>query len=456
LLLALVGCGGDDGTCDPVQQTGCSDGKVCENVSGGSPTCFAPVAIEGKVFDLSNQSAIENARVVAVDVNGAAVSNVVLSKSDGTYKLPIPTDRNADGTPVSLMGNVTLRADAVSYDSFPGTVRQPLPIDMATATDVNGTLTVKSALTDIGMFKLTDTSGIGRIEGKVELPEGATGIVVVAESNNVGYPTIAARNGEYAILNLPAGDYSVNAYSVDHNYTAGTATVNANTVKLDLELSADAASDVSGNIEIVDGGGATATSIVLFLESTYDTTTGRGVTVPGLRAPRTGVPDVTGAFTVTGVPAGKYVVVAAFENDGLVRDPDLCIAGTEDTHIDVAAATPLAIPTSFKITGALAVMDPGAMGAQMVTGTPTFKWVDDASEDQYLLELFDAYGQPVWMNTMAGVNSGTASMVYSGPALSAGMYYQFRVTSSAQNGGTTSPRCALSRTEDLKGVFYLP
>lgn len=449
LLLALVGCSDDNGTCDPVQQTGCNDGKVCENVSGGSPTCFAPVAIEGKVFDLSNQSAIENARVVAVDVNGAAVSNVVLSKSDGTYKLPIPTDRNADGTPVSLMGNVTLRADAATYDSFPGTVRQPLPIDMATATSVNGTLTVKSALTDIGMFKLTDGGGVGRIEGKVDLPEGATGIVVVAESNNVGYPTIAARNGEYAILNLPAGDYAVNAYSVDHNYTPGTATVNANTVKLDLKLSGDAPSDVTGQVSIVNGGGASATSIVLFLESTYDPSTGRGVTVPGLRAPRSGAPDVTGAFTIAGVPAGKYVVVAAFENDGLVRDPDLCISGTADTHIDVAAATPLTIPTTFKITGALAVMDPGAMGAQMVTGTPTFKWVDDSGEDQYQLDLFDAYGQSVWMTTIPGVSSGTPTLPYAGPALQAGMYYQFRVTSLK---GT----CALSRTEDLKGVFYLP
>jgi hypothetical protein len=455
LLVALVGCGSDD-PCDPNAQTGCDDGQVCENVSGGEPACFAPVAIEGRVFDLSSQAGIANARVVAVDVNGAAVSNVVTSKDDGTYKLPIPTDRNKDGTPVSLEGNLTLRADAQSYESFPGTVREPLPIDISTATKISDgdDLVVKSALTDIAMSKAADGGSAGRIEGTVEVPEGVTGIVVVAEANGTGYATIAARNGEYAILNVPAGSYTVTAYAVDHNYLGGSAEVANNTAKLDIKLSGDAASPINGQVSIVDGGGATATSIVLFIESTYDPLTGRGVTVPGLRAPRTGVPDVTGAFTMEGVPAGKYVIVAAFENDGLVRDPDLCQAGTDDVHIEVAANAPLAIPDAFKITGALRVIDPGAMGVQAVTtGVPTFSWADDSSEDQYLVELFDSYGERVWMKTMAGVSGGTPSMAYDGPALLSGMYYQFRTTSSRTSGST---RCNISRTEDLKGVFYLP
>jgi hypothetical protein len=416
---------------------------VCENVSGAQPACFAPIAVEGRVFDLNNQTGVASARVVAVDVNGAAVSNVVTSASDGKYKLPIPTDRNADGTPVSL-GTVTLRADAQGYDAFPGTVRQPLPIDMTAAVADGDGLTVKSTLTDIAMLAAADGGAAGRIEGKVELPDGSTGAVVVAEANGTGYPAIVARNGEYAILNVPAGSYTVNAYMTGHNYTVATADVAAATVKVDLKLAADEASAVSGLASIVNGGGATTTSVVLFIESTYDPATGRGVTVPGLRAG-----DVTTAFSIEGVPAGKYVVVAAFENDGLVRDPDLCIAGTDDVHIEVAAATPLAISDTFKITGALAVTDPGATTAQAVTGVPTFKWVDDSGESQYLVELFDAYGQRVWMKTMPGVSGGTPTMTYDGPALTSGMYYQFRVTSSSNNN------CALSRTEDLKGVFYM-
>jgi hypothetical protein len=452
--LLAVGCG-EDGPCDPIAQTGCEDGNVCENVVGKEPACFAPVAIEGRVFDLDDDSGIDGARVVAVDVNGAAVSNVVKSGEDGKYKLPIPTDRNPDGTPVALSGNVTLRADAQDYASFPGTVRQPLPIDIATATKTGSSYIVKSALTDIGM--LAGLSGqTGSITGTVERPDDITGVVVVAEKDGIGYAAIAARNGDYAILNLPPGAYNVTAYAIDHNFLGATADVTTKAVDIDIKLSADAPSPISGSVQFADAGGLTTTSIVLFIESTYDSGTGRGVTVPGLRAPRTGVPDVTGPFTMEGVPAGKYVVVAAFENDGLVRDPDLCIAGTDDVHIQVAANTPLAIAESFKVTGALAVMTPGAMSAELVTGTPTFQWVDDSAEDQYLVELFDSYGRQVWNKTINGVSGTNPSVPYDGPALTSGGYYQFRVTSSATGGGQNPTRCNRSRTEDLKGVFYTP
>jgi hypothetical protein len=47
-----------------------------------------------------------------------------------------------------------------------------------------------------------------------------------------------------------------------------------------------------------------------------------------------------------------------------------------------------ATPTSFKVTGALTVAEP-------VTGAPTFTWGDDSSEDQYLVEVFDSFGQRV-------------------------------------------------------------
>jgi hypothetical protein len=40
-----------------------------------------------------------------------------------------------------------------------------------------------------------------------------------------------------------------------------------------------------------------------------------------------------------GVPDGKYVALAAFENDGLVRDPDTSIGGTQIVHLTVSGAT---------------------------------------------------------------------------------------------------------------------
>ena len=84
----------------------------------------------------------------------------------------------------------------------------------------------------------------------------------------------------------------------------------------------------------------------------------------------------------------------------------------------------------------------------MTDPTPTFSWVDDSSEDQYDVFVFDSFGNEVWKTTIAGTSGSDPSVVYGGPALESGMYYQFKAVSSKSG-------CELSQTEDLKGVFYL-
>lgn len=435
-----------------MKRTGCDDGLVCEQVQGADPQCFAPVVLKGRVINLAANSGIGGARVVAVDVNGAAASGVAVTASDGSYTLEVPAARGEDGTPSAFP--VTMRADAQGYQSFPGTLRQPLPIDVAAAVDMDGQYVVQSSLTDVGLFPQQNAGG-GSIKGKAAVPDDGAGILVVAETGGNGSAVVAARDGDYQIFNLAPGHYTVTAYSVGHVYTAAEVDVSADTANLDLALSGDAAGTITGSVSIVNGGGGTATSVVAFVESTFDPVTGRGVPPPGLRAPSTGVPNVSGAFTIDGVPPGRYVLVAAFENDLLVRDPDHCIAGTADVHVEVAAGQTVAAPTTFKVTGALAINSPGAAAAEAVSRMPTLRWADDSSEDEYLVEVFDAFGQRIWMTTTPGVSGGAPSAAYAGPALVPGMYYQFRVTSSKATGGG-GQKCELSRTEDLKGVFYTP
>jgi len=443
--------GGDAGPCDPIAQAGYGDGKVCEQVSSSNtPACFAPVEIRGRVFDLADAHGVAGARVVVVDLSGTAVSSVAISGSDGTYTLLVPAQRSMDGTPTAF--SVSLRVDAAGYQEFPGTVRQALPLDVATAMADSAGFVLKSALTDIGLIAEPNASA-GSIHGKVAVPNDHAGALVVAETGGKGFARIVSRDGDYAIFNLAAAHYTVTAYSVGHVYTPKETDVAASDVTLDLALASDAPGSISGSVNFINASVLSNTSAVAFVESTFDMTTRRGIAPPGLRAPRTGPPTVTGAFTLDGVPPGRYVVVAAFENDGLVRDPDHCIAGTADVHVQVAAGQPIATPTAFKVTGALAVMSPGADIAEQVTGPPTFKWADDSGEDQYLVEVLDSFGQLIWINTMPGVSGGTPSMVYAGPALQPGMYYQWRVTSSKTGG---SGQCELSRSEDLRGVFYVP
>src|SRR5690606_22704327 len=110
------------------------------------------------------------------------------------------------------------------------------------------------------------------------------------------------------------------------------------------------------------------------------------------------------------------------------------------------------VAESFKVTQALAVAGPGAETPEETDAMPTLSWADDSSEDGYLLVVFDALGEIVWEEEVPGVSgSDFVEVPYGGPALKPGMYYQFRATSYREPGGE---RLLISRTEDLRGVFF--
>jgi hypothetical protein len=277
---------------------------VCEEVLGSEPACFAPVWVQGRVFDLATDLGIGGARVVAVDANGAARSTVVDSAPDGTYSLPVPAPRDAEGNP------------------------------------------------------------------------------------------------------LPASVIS-------------------------------------------------QTSVILVLESTFVEVMARGQMPPGLRAA-----PVTAGWSIEGVPPGRYVALAAFENDGLVRDPDTSIGGTMIVHFTVPeGGGTVELGEGFKVTGALEVISPGASALETITTpTPTFVWRDDASEDGYEIRVYDAFGRLVHEDTMVPRVTGRphVSYVWKGATLEPRMVYQFRAWSWRADA-RTGRRVLISATEDLHGTFmYAP
>jgi hypothetical protein len=212
---------------------------------------------------------------------------------------------------------------------------------------------------------------------------------------------------------------------------------------------------VEGSVMLVDASGGLATSVVLVPSSAYDPTLERGPVPYGLRAPAPPeAPSVSGAFAIEGVPAGRYHVLAAFENDQLVRDPDTSIAGTQIQQIEVVAGQAIELEASFKVTRALELVGPGADAPEEVDGTPVFAWADDASEDRYSLVVYDARGTEVWRDDALPrvTGGGTVEVPYAGPPLVSGMIHQLRVTSWSDGPmGST----ALTRTEDLRGVFVV-
>jgi hypothetical protein len=444
-VVAAAGACGDDGddgeggkaACLPAEQTGCVNGQVCEEVEGGEPACFDPVVIEGRVFDLVSSAGIAGARVVARDENQAAVSPVAKTDVNGAYQLQVPSKRDASGNPLSRP--FTLRADAKDYQGFPKPPRVALPLDVKDATGT-GTRVLKTPITDIGLLKLLDTAGLGSVSGSVET-ELPGGTLVVAG----GATGVADFDGTFTVFNVPAGAQTVAGYLQGVNLAPANATVTAgqDTPGVTLARIGDATAQVSGTVSFVNAsGGDDTTSVILVLEDTFDPDLIRGEAPPGLRAG-----GVSNAFSIPGVPDGRYVVLAAFENDGLVRDPDTSIGGTEIQHITVAGGN-VAIAEGFKITGALDVVSPGAETVEPVSGTPTFRWEDDSSEDEYHVVVYDALGTLIWETTgnFDPGGSAPAEVAYGGPPLTAGMIYQFRATSIKD--GTP-----ISSTEDLRGVF---
>jgi carboxypeptidase family protein len=407
---------------------------------GGGSSAPKPVLLEGHVLS-SSGAPIQGALVSAQDVNDAPVTATVITDVNGAYTLDVSSARNT---------SVKLRASASGFAAFPSGILRSLPIDLSGAVSSGNDLVVSGPETQITLEPLQNASGLGSLSGRV----AGSGVLVVAEGPSV-QSAISDLDSAYVIFNLPPGDYQVHGYAAGSQFVpaAGTVTAGTRTSGVNLAHSIAPLGSVSGNVNMVNAPGGSATSVVLVVASTFNGVTLRGDVPPGLRAPRTGSPNVTGAFTIDNVPDGTYKVLAAFENDGLVRDPDPNIAGTQIVEVTVAgnAAT---LPTSFKITGALGVVTPG--GGEIptpVSGTPAFVWDDDSSEDFYSLDVFDSSGNIVWSDpNIPGVSgSPTVSVLYGGPALQSGHTYQFRAVSwRSPGGGTPGP---ISTTEDLKGVF---
>jgi hypothetical protein len=449
----FVGCGSKDEEnqnqgCSVEAQTGCQQNQVCEAVEGGKPACFAPVTVEGRVIKTADgKTGIQGARVVARDVNGAMASlHVAVSGADGAYKLSFPTTRKADGTP--SVGKFTLRADAAGYATFPSGLRTALPVDTTQVVkNADGSYSVKNVTTDIGLDALPNPMGLGSISGIVKAPTPAGTLVVAGTAEAPS--GIADRDGTFTIFNVPAGSQPVAGYLQGLQLKPTTANVPAGGNVAGVELLSDpgALATVTGDVSFVNAG-SSASTIVLVVDATYQKNLQRGEVPKGLRT------DVqNGKYTFTGVPAGKYVVLAAFENDGLVRDPDTTIGGTATQFITVANAA--VTVTGFKITGALNVNSPGASGPEGTTNKPTFSWADDSSEDGYEVVVYDTFGKEIWRKAdIASVSgSGAVTQVYEGTtALETGKYYQFRAYSWRDK---TGKKTYISATEDLKGVFFV-
>ena len=446
-------CGSDDddagSNCGSVGGE-CAGGQVCESTAGGGRGCFAPLEVSGRVFDVLSDAGLVGATVVALDANGAALSTVVVTGAGGAYRLPLSVARRAGGSPDDV--SIKLRVAADSYQPFPFAPREALPVELGSAASVESRLVVQNAATDVGLLPLGDKAhGEHTVSGALGAP--GAGALVVAELNQEAVATaVAGVGGGWTLFNVPDGDVTIGAYR--GGYWARPTLVNVSRDLADVELDGGSGGfgAVRGSVNFVNPGAGDATSVVLVVESTFDENLARGESPSGLRAG--GITSSDGSFVISSVPPGRYAVLAAFENDSLVRDPDQTIGGTDVAHIDVPeAGGEVPLDASFKITGALAVITPGANGIEEVASlTPTLEWEQDSSEDGYELRVYDALGELIVEEDDLPSVNGSGNVIYTldRVPLEPGMIYQFRARSFREKN---AKRTYISATEDLKGVF---
>jgi len=270
------------------------------------------------------------------------------------------------------------------------------------------------------------------------------GVLVVAEpTSGPGFSAVSDSSGDYVIFNVPDGTYTVRGYFVGQAYTpvenvtvTGAARTGVNVVS-----SGTATGVLKGTLSYVAGAdNGTSTAVVLRLKST-------GEVPPGLQTPASNATQ----YVLQGVPDGTYEVLAAFPNDGLVKDPDPGIAGTTTPTVTYTAGVMSGDCAAtnnecdFKITDPVSIGGPDA--EQTVAGNPTFTWTAYPSAEHYKIDVFDSQGNPI--ATMDNIPSGTTSMAYPGtPALVPGRYYQWHITAFHQQNNRQ-----ISQSEDLRGVW---
>lgn len=495
VLSAAAACGSSGGSpCDPIAQAGCDATQVCAPVSGGSPACFDPVYVSGRVYDLATGAGLGGARVVALDVDGAPASRIGTSAPatdpvPGAYALPVPMTRNGDGSPVAA--SFTLRADRAGYETFPSGLRVALPVSTAGAVHAGGRWTISTGQTNLGLAALA-AAPAGRIDGTVALPASGAGVLLVAEetTTHAGLTAVPGSDGAFSIFNVPDGTYEVRAFAQGVNFAPVTVTVTggaAAPASAALAATAGATATVSGSVAFVSATSWPTTSVLLVVASTFDEARARGVAPPGLKA--AGVANAAD-WSIAGVPDGHYRVLAGFETDYLVRDPSdtggtaVLDFSVEGGLVKVGGATVTTLE-GFKITGAIRLTaplkaadgtctsiaaaalpaDPAGLfpgACTLASATPVLSWQRYPGTDHYLVTVIDEEGTVAWRasvdkaatddetSTTYGAGVGTAGVVsvdVAPQALVDGRTYQVKVTSVPVGG------VPLSYSEDLLGVF---
>ncbi|WP_258102505.1 collagen binding domain-containing protein [Marinoscillum sp. MHG1-6] len=403
-------------------------------------------SVEGIVTAQADSSALEAVKISVFDANSnEAIGTTTSTNSDGAYAITLDP------------GTYYLRLAKLGFQEVPAPGVSAIPFTIIAGETVT---------LDYDLITSAVVDG-GAIEGRVtEGDNGLAGVLVIASSadSTEAYTSTTDADGYYSIINIPAGTYQVKGWLSGYSSETVEATTTANAYTSDI------------NISFTSGGTASLSGTVKFLA-----TSGKpvdvslvhpisGEVIPGLTV------TTTGAFTIDNIPDGEYLARASYNNDTLVVDPDF-IVKFGDPKVVVSGGTASVENSSsstsldFALTNSVSLDSPTNSPDEIVpvevsrTGL-TFKWVAYSSTSDYVVELLDVNGEVIWggfdttvepvaKEVEGNVDAAFTSVAYTGPTLSIGRIYRWKVYASKDDAKEASGWKLISVSEDQMGLIKI-
>jgi hypothetical protein len=407
----------------------------CKKSSNDTPTTGS---LKGTVTDNSNSQALSNVKIIVYDANTNAPSgNAVLTGSDGTYQVQLNP------------GTYYLNLSKQGYNGIPAAGIAPVSVTIEVG---------KEVINNFQMQASSITNG-GLISGKVTAGGNAVpGVLVIANNGTNGYSSVTGTDGTYSIYNVPAGTYQLQGFLSNYNSVAQSVTVTANTESSgkDITMTSGATGSVTGTVTFLatNNGEVDVTLTDVLTKQT----------IPGLVTKTVG-----GAYTISKVPNGTYIVRASYANDSYVVDPDWILKNGEPT----VTISGNALSQNFSVTGAVKLVSPTndsttTKPVEVTSSTPTFTWTAYSSTSDYVIEVSDINGNVIWGGFTKGntitknivIPKNQLSIVFNSDSkasstLKSKNIYRWRIYASKDDNSSSTGWKLISVSEEQRGLFII-
>lgn len=300
----------------------------------------------------------------------------------------------------------------------------------------------------------------GYILSATGVPIAGALIIAINQDNSRTVCGISGPDGYYILYNVPPGTYDIEVHTQGYYQTTSvtsiTVTTGNTTSNVGVTLTAVTGAGLEGRITFLASQNSLIDITLVHPES--------HIGIPGLNT----IMVDGNNYTIDSIPPGTYIPWASYQNDGYVMDPDwIRKFGLPTLTFNEGDSTIQEL--NFSVTNAVTIISPTNHPDTLIpvyiqNTVPTFKWEAYSSTQEYIVGVYNSYGELIWggydtSNNVLHPNLGTIDTVVFNFDSSAtepikwGRTYRWKVW--ADKGGDDGVQQLISASEDLMGLFTL-